>query len=59
VRLTALTSLRQPNERAAMVWFMAGPCRIKDLNQKRESEAKEKDAEIEILKQQNDSLTER
>ena len=26
VRLTALTSLRQPNARAATVWFMAGPC---------------------------------
>jgi hypothetical protein len=28
VRLTALTSLRQPNARAATVWFMAGPCRF-------------------------------
>jgi hypothetical protein len=32
---------------------------IKELNQKRESEVKEKDAEIQALKQQNDSLTER
>ena len=28
MRLTALTSLRQPNARAATVWFMAGPCRF-------------------------------
>jgi hypothetical protein len=28
VRLTALTSLRQPNARAATVWFTAGPCRF-------------------------------
>ena len=28
VRLTALISLRQPNARAATVWFMAGPCRF-------------------------------
>ena len=26
VRLTALTSLRQPNARAATVWFTSGPC---------------------------------
>ncbi len=26
--MTALTSLRQPNARAATVWFMAGPCRF-------------------------------
>ena len=28
VRLTALTSLRQPNARAATVWFTVGPCRF-------------------------------
>jgi hypothetical protein len=28
VRLTALTSLRQPNARAAAVWFTSGPCRF-------------------------------
>jgi hypothetical protein len=40
-----------------IIWTMFNA--IKELNQKRESEAKEKNAEIQTLKQQNDLLAER
>jgi hypothetical protein len=40
-----------------IIWTMLNA--IKELNQKRETEAKAKDAEIQTLKQQNDTLAER
>ena len=40
-----------------IIWTMLNA--IKELNQKRETEAMEKDAEIQTLKRQNDSLAER
>ena len=40
-----------------IIWTMLNA--IKELNQKRETESKAKDAEIQTLKQQNDSLAER
>jgi CHASE3 domain sensor protein len=40
-----------------IIWTMFNA--IKELDQKRETEAKTKDLEIQTLKQQNDSLTER